>query len=83
MFSGENILGASNLHTAATTRLNGLVEGIELDVDDVYAMQNMCPYEYVVLSSTVICCAEFETNLFFFLVELYGEPLLPLLDIIL
>lgn len=31
----------------ATARINALVEGLIFDVLDVYAMQTMCPYEYV------------------------------------
>jgi hypothetical protein len=31
----------------ATTRFNKLISGLEFSVQDVYAMQTMCPYEFV------------------------------------
>ena len=31
----------------ATERINNLITGVDFDAQDVYAMQNMCPYEFV------------------------------------
>ncbi|KAI9053775.1 hypothetical protein LZ554_002724 [Drepanopeziza brunnea f. sp. 'monogermtubi'] len=39
----------------ATERLRPLVKGYELTIEDVYAMQNMCPYETVAYGYSVFC----------------------------
>ncbi|KAJ2891454.1 histidine acid phosphatase [Zalerion maritima] len=39
----------------ATTRINDLIEGIDLTADDVYAMQTMCPYETVAYGFSLFC----------------------------
>jgi hypothetical protein len=35
-----------------TARINKLVDGLDFSVQDVYAMQTMCPYEFVSSPST-------------------------------
>ncbi|KAK6587387.1 hypothetical protein PZA11_000677 [Diplocarpon coronariae] len=39
----------------ATERLKPLIDGFELNVEDVYAMQNMCPYETVSYGYSAFC----------------------------
>jgi len=39
----------------ARDRLNAQLDGIELDLEDVYAMQTLCPYETVALGYSKFC----------------------------
>lgn len=40
----------------ATARINALIDGVDFTVEDIYAMQTTCPYEYVcTLRMPVIC----------------------------
>ncbi|KAG9236000.1 3-phytase A precursor [Amylocarpus encephaloides] len=39
----------------ATARINTLIDGVDFDVLDVYAMQTMCPYEYAAYGYSPFC----------------------------